>query len=746
MKRYLLTFLLLACFSTGMAQTIKGRIFDRATQQSLTGSTITLEGEISGKTLTNATGEFLFKDIPSGSYRLKISLIGFKSYDQALKLGRDDIFLEISLENSVNLLPEVQVVSASRRQTPALALPHSLSVLIQPSRSENIPRSTPEALNVIPGIFVQKTNHGGGSPFIRGLTGNQTLIMIDGIRMNNSTFRYGPNQYLNTIDPFSIRQIEVLRGSGSVQYGSDALGGVIQVFTKEQDFTEQRRFSGSLNGRYGSGNMEKTGSGEFGFSSSKVALSTVVSFRDFGDLIGGDTTGRQTPSGYTEAAAHFKARWKLSESVNITLANQLVQQNGVDVFHKVALENYKINEMGVQRRNLSYVKLMVKSSKPLLEQLSIIASLNATLEKRNSQRNANITLSRETDRVRTANLSAELFSTLSKNWTANSGIEFYRDKVGSDRENINTTNGSVQSLRGLYPDNSVYENTSAYTLHHLGFGKFNLEAGARYNWLNASLNDKDLGGVSVSPDAFVLNAGINYTLHAHRFYTSFNSGYRAPNIDDMGTLGVVDFRYELPAYSLRPERSYNTELGYKYAATTWSGGLAFYYNRLSDLITRIQTGQEIGGYKVYKKENTEKGNIKGVEAYFEWMIDSRLVLNSFASLSHGQNLTRSEPLRRVPPLNGYVSLKYGLAKFYVKGEMAWADTQDRLAAGDRDDNRIPLGGTPGWKAFNVYSGYQFNSIHLRLSAQNLLNADYRTHGSGINSIGRSLLISMNYDF
>jgi iron complex outermembrane receptor protein/hemoglobin/transferrin/lactoferrin receptor protein len=111
--------------------------------------------------------------------------------------------------------------------------PEAVSVLTQKQLLQNAPRSTPEALMGLPGVWVQKTNHGGGSPFIRGLTGQQTLILIDGIRLNNATFRSGPNQYFNTIDPQSIAQIEVLRGSGSVQYGSDALGGVVHVLTKK---------------------------------------------------------------------------------------------------------------------------------------------------------------------------------------------------------------------------------------------------------------------------------------------------------------------------------------------------------------------------------------------------------------------------------------------------------------------------------------------------------------------------------
>ena len=746
MKGFLLIIIWIASLSSLSAQIIKGKIFDSVTNHYLSGATVTLTGKISIATSTDQSGEFRFNDAPSGRFILQVNLIGYQSYHKELESKGQIMVLEISLQNSINQLPEIQIVSASRRPSSSQTLPYALSVLNQPSQSANIPRSTPEALNVVPGVFVQKTNHGGGSPFIRGLTGNQTLILIDGIRMNNSTFRYGPNQYLNTIDPSSVRKIEVLKGSGSVQYGSDALGGVIQIFTKEQSYSKVNLFSGALSARYGSSNMEKSGTGEIGFSSPKFNIKGIMSLKNFGDLVGGDTTGRQSPSGYTEADTHLKAKWKISESTELTFANQFVQQNSVDVYHKVFLEKFMINEIGVQRRNLTYLKLNIKNSSLLFDQLNIIASLNTTQEERNSQKKSSLILSSETDKVSTSNLSAELFSIFTKNWTANSGTEFYLDRIRSKRINIKDTDGSMQELRGLYPNNSSYLNASVFTLQHLKLGNFNIEGGARYNWVKASFRDKDIGEINVSPQAFVLNTAVNYTYEPHHFYSSLNSGYRAPNIDDLGSLGVVDFRYELPSYDLRPEKSNNTEVGYKYINKNWNLGGAVYYNRLKNLITRVRTGQEMGGYKVYRKENTEKAIIKGIEASIAGNINKRMFFESFVSFNHGVNLTKSEPLRRIPPLNGYISLRYDLTKFYLKGEMSWADDQQRLAAGDRDDNRIPIGGTPGWRSFNMYSGYNFNRIQLRLSLNNLLNADYRTHGSGINSVGRSFLLNMQYNF
>ena len=185
----------------------------------------------------------------------------------------------------INELTEV-IITATRKAENNLNLPYSSHNITKKQIKEQLPRSMPEALFGIPGVFVQKTNHGGGSPFIRGLTGNQTLTLIDGVRLNNSTFRYGPNQYLNTIDLFTIDKIEVLKGSGSVQYGTDALGGVIQVFTKEPQFKDRTQVQGAVLGKYMTGDMETTARAEVELGSQKFAVMAGYSYKKFGDLWG----------------------------------------------------------------------------------------------------------------------------------------------------------------------------------------------------------------------------------------------------------------------------------------------------------------------------------------------------------------------------------------------------------------------------------------------------------------------------
>lgn len=638
------------------------------------------------------------------------------------------------------------VVTAQRSKQQNIYVPYSVNTVSRQTLDEFNPRTTPEALVGVNGVFVQKTNHGGGSPFIRGLTGNQTLILVDGIRMNNSTFRYGPNQYLNTIDAYTIKRIEVAKGTGSVQYGTDAIGGVLHIITREPDFADKKQsVKGSLVGKYMSGNMEKTVRGEVQYSNKKFAFLTGISKRDFGDIIGGDTTGKQSPSGYDEWSFDVKAKFLLKVNMQLVLANQLLQQQHVPVYHKVQLENFSLNEMDPQQRLLSYAKLSLQSHSPLFKETEFTVSFQRATEGRNSQKNGSTTLRKEKDKTSTIGITADVASEFNKIWTANSGIEIYTDRVGSRREDVNIQTGALSSTRGLYPDDSKYGNYSFYSLHHFRYGKWVADAGLRFNTFNIRITDTSLGLVNITPSALVANAAFMYAVSRRQtIYIAYSNGYRAPNVDDMGTLGIVDFRYEVPTSNLHSEKSVHSELGYKIQTRKFNGTAAIFFMQLSNLITRVkEEGQFINGYQVYRKENTESAFIRGAEASFNWQLLQYLGFNGGVSYTYGRNLTKNEPLRRIPPFNGRLMSTYRKGKWFAAAEMQFASKQSRLAQGDKEDNRIPAGGTPSWQVINFYSGYKLEKVQVGIGLQNLLNEDYRTHGSGINGVGRSAWISLS---
>ncbi|MGZ8551693.1 MAG: TonB-dependent receptor, partial [Chitinophagaceae bacterium] len=563
------------------------------------------------------------------------------------------------------------------------------------------------------------------------------------------TFRYGPNQYLNTIDPFTIQRIEVAKGTGSVQYGTDAIGGVVHILTRDPRFAAGKAaWHGRAIGKYMTDDMEKTIRGEVNYSGKKFALITGIAKKNFGDLVGGDTTGRQSPSGYDEWSLDMKAKFLLKENIQLTIANQFLQQENVPVYHKVVLENFAVNEMDPQQRLLSYARINAQGKSSFFKETEITLSYQQTIEGRNSRKNGTTGLRKEKDKINTLGFTTDIFSEFNNVWTANSGIELYYDKVGSTREDIDIQTGLSSPKRGLYPDDSKYGNYSVYSLHHFHWGRWIADAGVRLNTFDIRINDTTLGNVKISPSAWVGNVALMYELDkSQTLYASFSSGYRAPNVDDMGTLGIVDFRYELPTADLKPEKSRHSELGYKFQTMRLSGTFAAYYMHLTDLITRVKTdGPIINGYQVYKKENTESAFIRGFETELNWNAVKNLHITGGIAYAYGQSLSRKEPLRRIPPFNGRLTGKYRNNKWFAATEFQFASHQKRLAQGDKDDNRIPAGGTPGWSLLNFFGGYTFAIVQLNAGIQNIFNKDYRTHGSGINGAGRSAWLSVNLDF
>ena len=193
------------------------------------------------------------------------------------------------------------VVTGKLGPEPLYSADRSISVVTGEELKERRPRTTPEALWEAPGVYVQQTNHAGGSPIVRGMIGPQVLLVVDGVRLSNSTYRTGPMQYLNLLDPYATARLEVLRGAGSLLYGSDAMGGVIQaVPVGPRDVRGADGFDGgaTVAMRRASADSGHTlhGHGDMGYGGLSVLGG--VSYSHLGNLLGGGDVGEQVYSGY----------------------------------------------------------------------------------------------------------------------------------------------------------------------------------------------------------------------------------------------------------------------------------------------------------------------------------------------------------------------------------------------------------------------------------------------------------------
>jgi outer membrane receptor protein involved in Fe transport len=596
------------------------------------------------------------------------------------------------------------------------------------------------------GVFVQKTNHGGGSPFVRGLTGNQTLLLMDGIRLSNATTRYGPNQYFNTLDVFSLGKIEVLRGSGAVQYGTDAIGGTIQAFSRETSFTEKPSWRSMLNLRFATQGMEQSLNTGMSYGSKKAAFNAGLTWRNFGDIVGGDTTGRQSPSAYSELDFDLKGKVLISPRSTLTIVYQNVHQEEVDVYHKIALEDYAVNKMDPQNRRLAYIRLNQELNSGIWKNAAVTFSLQNTEEGRYARKNGSEITRVENDRVRSLGFSVEAVTSQGEIWSANSGIELYNDLVSSKREDRDQQSGDIVSGRGLYPDGSGMTSLAAFTMHRVELKDWNFSTGIRYNSFIIRVDDTESGNVKLTPSAFIGNIAVMRKLGTvSNVFFSVNTGFRSPNIDDMGALGIVDFRYEIPNFDLRPERSVQYELGYKLHSARLKGEFFVYHTELKELIVRSRVeGDSIDGYPVYVKENAEHSYIQGLETTWEFEMAASWLISGNLTYTYGQNITKSEPVRRIPPLFGRLALEYSFGKAWTCLEWQAAAKQSRLAQGDIDDNRIPDTGTPGWNVLNLHAGYTCRFLRTNISLQNIFNTDYRYHGSGVNGYGRSAILTISF--
>ena len=722
-----------------------GIVRDERTNLPMPGVSVRLLPTARGTT-TDQRGYFVVRNLPAGNYTATISSVGYRVIDESITVtSQTTTSREVRLQPTVMQLNQQTITTLQRTETPDFVRPEVTTVLTTRDLRQRASRTIPEALFGATGVFLQKTNHGGGSPFVRGLTGQQTLLLVDGIRLNNATFRSGPNQYLNTIDPQSVSQIEIVRSSGSVAYGSDAIGGVVNVLTKTPHFSDQLKFTGGFFTKAMTQNMNYSGRVEVGVSASAVAIVGALAYRKFGDLVAGRGLGRETPTGYGQLSGDVKARFRLSDRLVVTVAYQDVRQDSVPVYHRVQLENYRYYRFNPQRRQLAYTRLEGFYNRLLLKSVQLTASWQRQAEGRQSQKNGNPTAVRERDATTTTGLTLLATAEPTRYWQMQNGVEWYFDRVRSRREDVNAQTEIATPKRGLYPDGATMSSQALFSLHTFTLNRLTVTAGGRYNAFQISTPEATLGKVTIRPSALVGNIGASFALVPMvRLVASVQSAFRAPNVDDLGTLGIVDFRYEVPNAGLQPEQSLNKEVGVKIRTQRFSATVLAYHNQLSNFISRVRAGTDsIQGYPVYLKENSAESFIRGLEAEVEYEIAPDWLAYAGATYTYGQNRTINEPFRRIPPLNGRIGLTYQPAKsWWARAELLMAGAQTRLAKGDQDDNRIQKGGTPAWQVVNLNGGYRWKLLTIGAELQNLTNEAYRTHGSGVDGIGRSAWLSV----
>jgi hemoglobin/transferrin/lactoferrin receptor protein len=655
----------------------------------------------------------------------------------------------VRLVADVTRLSEAVIVTARLDRGGTSPLPRTVSVLDEDEIARRQARTTPEALEEIPGVFVQKTNHGAGSPIIRGLMGNQVLVLVDGIRLNNATFRYGPNQYLATVDVFDLERLEVVRGPGSVEFGSDAMGGVVNLLTKAPRLTAAgSRINGSASARIVSHGMEQSGRADAEYATSRFAVRGGVTARHFGDLHAGGDLGVEAPSGYDELAGEARLQWQASGATTVSAGWQLLHQDDVPRFDQVRQRGFSRWSFAPQARQLAWGRVTRSLPHAWMSSVAVTGSWQGSRERRERQSRGSAVVVTEEDRVRTIGVLAEATARPIGGLSIRYGLDFYHDAVASGRRDRDLETAAITTRRGLYPDGASARSAELFGVAAWTKGRVTLDGGVRQTWGRVAADDALFGDVDLATAATTGRVGAGWTLGGGvDVYGSAAQAFRAPNIDDTSTLGAFDFGVEVPAADLVPERSLSLEAGVRLRRQRLAIAAAVWRTSLSDLVDRVR-GSYLGldlweGQRVYHRANVGDATLHGFEVDARAAIGPPFEVTGFLAYAYGQQQASGQPMRRVPPLNGQLTVRWRHHR--VDAEASWraAAEQNRLASGDRDDHRIASGGTPEWHVVDVRGGYVVTpTLHVLARLGNAFNRAYRVHGSGIDGMGRHVSVSL----
>jgi hemoglobin/transferrin/lactoferrin receptor protein len=748
-----------------------------------------------------------------------VDITTFRNADSLIfkMLGYEDLFL--SYEEAIQLKTilltsspfslEGIIISANRWEQNKTEVPNHITSIEAKDIAFYNPQTSADMLAQSGQVFVQKSQFGGGSPMIRGFATNRLLMVVDGVRMNTAIFRSGNIQNVISIDPNALEGAEIIFGPGSLIYGSDALGGVMDfhTLTPELSNTEKTIVEGSVFGRFASANIEKTGHADINIGTKKWAFLTSVSFSDFDDLMMGSNGPDEylrpesvevingvdsiIPNEDPQKQLHtdmsyynimqkirFKpnANWDLNYGFHYSKTSEYDRYDRLieyrDGAPRSAVWNY-----GPQIWNMHVISLQHNAKSKLYDIARITLAYQFFEESRIDRSYQKTTQRTKLEQVDAISANLDLQKSINKT-TLFYGLEGIHNGVTSLGTDLDIETGIDENASSRYPDGATWQSFAAYLSSKTKLKEnFTLQAGLRYNRviLNADFDTTffpfPFTSVNINSGALTGSAGFAW-LPAKDLQINFNlsTGFRAPNVDDIGK--VFDSEpgnVTVPNPDLLPEYAYNIDLGFiKGFGDIVEIQITGFYTLLSNAIVRrsfnlngedsIIYAGELSG--VQALQNIDKAFVYGIESGLRIHPFKNVTLASYLTFTHGEEQAEETgdeyvPLRHAPPLFGSTHISYQMKKFRAD---LYADYNaevpfEELAPSEADkphlyavdDNGNPY--CPAWYTLNLKLGYQIiSNLNIQAGIDNITDVRYRPYSSGVVAPGRSIIVALRATF
>ena len=797
MKQLNLLFLFFYCIILSAQEVV---ILDQTSEEPIAG-VVVYNSSKTQSTISNINGEVNL-DVFQENERIIFQHI---SHIKVI-LKKSEITSILYLKPKHQDLDEI-VISASKFEQTKKEVPQKIIAYKEEDIVFSNPQTSADLLQNTGQVFVQKSQLGGGSPMIRGFSTNRLLISVDDVRMNTAIFRGGNIQNVISIDPFAIQNTEVILGSGSIIYGSDAIGGVMNFYTKNPKLAEDENTNFNANSiiRYSSASNEKTGHLDFNLGYKNWAFLTSVSYTNFDDL----QMGKNGPNDY------LRTEYVLTESGSDIIkqnSNPRVQKfTGYDQINFLEKIHYKQSEKitydfglhysatskyprydrlirytdgelksaewsyGPQKWLMSNIKMTVLNSKSnLYDKLKITAAYQNFQESRIDRNfgSEHRRVRKENVDVLTANIDFE--RTISERAKIFYGAEYIYNTVGSKGEEQNIVTNSFSSIASRYPHGATWQSLASYVNYKYKPNKnFTFQSGVRFNHIaiDASFKENNqflnlpFQNANIKTGAFTGTAGLSWSPN-ETFLWKLNTStaFRAPNIDDIGK--VFDSEpgsVVVPNANLKPEYAYGAELG---LVLNFNNDvivdLATYYTYLDNALVRRDYSVNGETQMIYDGElsdiqaiqNASKAWIYGFEAGLKVNFGENLKLTSQFSIVGGTEEDKEGvevPVRHVAPVFGNTHLIWTKGKLkldafaHYNGELS----NNQLAASlvdyifALDKNGNPY--APSWYTINFQSRYKINdTMSVTAGVENITNQRYRPYASGIAAPGLNMIVSLKY--